>query len=55
MEFKEYYQVSGIPRQATQEEIKRAYQKLARKYHPDVSKEPHAEARFKEVGEPTKC
>ena len=41
----------GIERSASQDEIKRAYRKLARKYHPDVSKEPDAEKRFKEVGE----
>lgn len=51
MEFKDYYKIMGIKREATQDEIKRAYRKLARKYHPDVSKEADAEARFKEVGE----
>ncbi len=51
MEFKDYYKIMGVARDATQDEIKRAYRQLARKYHPDVSKEPNAEARFKEVGE----
>jgi curved DNA-binding protein len=51
MEFKDYYRTMGLARDATQDEIKRAYRKLARKYHPDVSKEPDAEQRFKEVGE----
>jgi len=51
MEFKDYYKTMGVERDATQDEIKRAYRKLARKYHPDVSKEPDAEKHFKEVGE----
>ncbi|MGB5440798.1 MAG: DnaJ C-terminal domain-containing protein [Gammaproteobacteria bacterium] len=51
MDFKDYYTIMGIERSASQDEIKRAYRKLARKYHPDVSKEADAEARFKEVGE----
>ncbi len=51
MEFKDYYKVMGVARDATDAQIKQAYRKLARKYHPDVSKEPDAEARFKDVGE----
>lgn len=51
MQFKDYYAVMGVNRDAKPEEIKQAYRKLARKYHPDVSKEPNAEARFKELGE----
>jgi curved DNA-binding protein len=51
VEFKDYYKVMGIARDATEAQIKQAYRKLARKYHPDVSKEKDAEERFKEVGE----
>jgi curved DNA-binding protein len=51
MKFKDYYEVFGVPRDATQDDIKRAYRKLARKYHPDVSKDADADVRFKELGE----
>jgi curved DNA-binding protein len=51
MEFRDYYKVMGVARDATQDEIKRAYRQKARKFHPDVSKEKDAEARFKEMGE----
>ena len=51
MEFRDYYEVLGVARDATQPDIKRAYRKLASKYHPDVSKEADSEAKFKEVGE----
>ncbi|GAB4348376.1 MAG: DnaJ C-terminal domain-containing protein [Immundisolibacter sp.] len=51
MEYKDYYKTLGVARDASTEDIKRAYRKLARKYHPDVSKEADAEARFKEVAE----
>lgn len=51
MQFKDYYDTLGVTRNAGAEELKRAYRKLARKYHPDVSKEKNAEARFKDVQE----
>lgn len=51
MQFKDYYKILGVESDASQDDIRRAYRKLARKYHPDVSSEADAEARFKEVGE----
>lgn len=50
-QYKDYYQIMGVARDASADELKRAYRKLARKYHPDVSKEANAEERFKEVQE----
>lgn len=51
MEYKDYYKILGVSRDVPQDELKKAYRKLARKYHPDVSKEANAEAKFKEIGE----
>ncbi len=49
--FKDYYNILGVNKNAPQDEIRAAYRKLARKYHPDVNKDSDAEERFKEVGE----
>ena len=51
MQFKDYYQTFGVARDATADDIKKAFRKLARKYHPDVSKEADAELRMQEVNE----
>ena len=51
VKFKDYYETLGVDRTASQDEIKSAYRKLARKLHPDVNKAKDAEDRFKELGE----
>jgi curved DNA-binding protein len=51
MKYKDYYKILGVERNAGEDEIKKAYRKLARKYHPDVSKEPNAKEKFQEVSE----
>ena len=55
MDYKDYYATLGVERTASQDDIKRAYRKLTRKYHPDVSQEPGAEEKFKEVSEAYKA
>ena len=52
IEFKDYYKILGIPRSASQDDIKKAFRKLAREYHPDVAKDKKGgEAKFKEINE----
>jgi len=51
MDFKDYYKTLGLERGASEEEVRKAYRKLARKYHPDVSKEPDADQRMREINE----
>jgi len=51
MKFKDYYEILGCKKDASQDDIKKAYRRLARKFHPDVNKNPEAEERFKEIGE----
>lgn len=51
MKYKDYYDTLGVPRTASLDDIKKAYRKLARTHHPDMSKAPDAEVRFKEIGE----
>ena len=51
MEYKDYYKILGVERDASQDQIKQAYRKLARKYHPDINKEANAENLFKDIGE----
>lgn len=51
MDFKDYYTMMGLGPDATREEVRRAYRQLARKYHPDLSRAPHAAARFQDLGE----
>ncbi len=49
--YKDYYAVLGIDRNATQDDVRKAYRNLAKKYHPDVNKSPGSEERYKEINE----
>ena len=51
MDFKNYYQVLGLERTASEDDVRKAYRKLARKYHPDVSKEADAELKMRDINE----